>query len=74
MSDFKTSQIPEISAVIFTFFLPFIIAVVIIYLIGLIFKEISLYGSNNLLILSLEIAILGLLSYFEVKILRWLIK
>jgi len=74
MSDFKTSQIMEISAVIFTFFLPFIIAGVIIYLIGVIFKEISMHGSNHPLLLSLEIAFLGLLSYFEVKIIRWLNK
>ena len=74
MSDLKFSQIIEISIVILSFLAPMIIALVIIYLVGIIFNELLQTGSGSPLIVASSVLGIGLLAYLELKLMRWLKK
>jgi len=76
MSDWKIPHIIEMSIVIFTFFLPIVILVLIVFLLGAIYQEfiqiISPTQSGSLEILMAYIAVVGALSYFELRLIKWL--
>ena len=74
MSDWKISQIIEISIVVLSFLAPMIIALVILYLVGVVFNESLQMGSGSQLIVASSLLGIGLLSYLEVRLMRWLKK
>lgn len=74
MSDWKFSQIIEISIVVLSFLAPMIIALVILYLVGVVFNEILQMGSGSQLIVASSVLGIGLLAYLEIRLMRWLKK
>ena len=74
MSDWKISQIIEISIVMLSFLAPMIIALVILYLIGVVFNELLQMGSGSPLIIASSVLGIGLLAYLEIRLMRWLKK
>lgn len=78
MSDWKFSEIFEISIVIFSFLSPVLIALIIIYLFGIAFNEILKINSASVagspLLIVLYIFCIVLLGYLEFKLLIWLKK
>lgn len=76
MSDWKIPHIIEMSIVIFTFFLPIVILVLIVFLLGAIYQEfiqiISPTQSGSLETLMAYISVVGALSYFELRLIKWL--
>ena len=74
MSDWKISQIIEISIVILSFLAPMIIALAILYLVGIVFNELIQTGSGSPLIVASSVLGIGLLAYLEIRLMRWLKK
>jgi hypothetical protein len=74
MSDWKIFQIIEISIVILSFLAPMIIALAMLYLIGVVFNELLQTGSGSQLIVASSIVGIGLLAYLEIRLMRWLKK
>lgn len=74
MSDWTFSQIIEISIVVLSFLAPMIIALVILYLVGVVFNELLQMGSGSPLIVASSVLGIGLLAYLEIKLMRWLKK
>lgn len=72
MSDWTFSQIIEISIVILSFLAPMIIALAILYFVGKVFNELSQMGSSSPLILISSFLGIGLLTYLEIRLMRWL--
>jgi len=76
MSDWKFIHIIEISIVIFSFLLPIFIFILIFYLIGVLFKELIkiVYhtGTGNIVLILFSIVAIGLLSYAEFRLLKWI--
>ena len=74
MSDWKFSHIIEVSIVILSFLAPMIIALAILYLVGVVFNELFQMGSGSQLIVASSILGIGLLAYIEIRLMRWLKK
>ena len=74
MSDWKISQIIEISIVMLSFLAPMIIVLVILYLIGVVFNELLQMDSGSPLIVASSVLGIGLLAYLEIRLMRWLKK
>ncbi len=74
MSDWKISQIIEISIVILSFLAPMIIALAILYIVGIVFNELIQTGSGSPLIVASSVLGIGLLVYLEIRLMRWLKK
>lgn len=74
MSDWKFSHIIEVSIVILSFLAPMIIALAILYLVGVVFNELFQMGSGSQLIVACSILGIGLLAYIEIRLMSWLKK
>ena len=74
MSDWKFSQIIEISIVVLSFLAPMIIALAILYLVGIVINELLQMGSGSQLIVASSVLGIGLLAYLEIRLMRWLKK
>lgn len=74
MSDWKFSQIIEISIVVLSFLAPIIIALAILYLVGIVFNELLQMGSGSQLIVASSVLGIGLLAYLEIRLMKWLKK
>lgn len=74
MSDWKFSHVIEISIVVLSFLAPTIIALAILYLVGIAFNELSQIGSGtgSQLILASSILGIGVLACIEIRLMRWL--
>ncbi len=74
MSDWTFLQIIEISIVILCFLAPMIIALAILSLVGIFFNELLQLGSGSLLIFVSSFLGIALLTYIEIRLMKWLKK
>lgn len=74
MSDWKFSHIIEISIVLLSFITPMIIALAILYLVGIVVNELLQMNSGSQLIVASSVLGIGLLAYLEIRLIRWLKK
>ena len=74
MSDWEFFHIIEISIVVLSFLAPMIIALAILYLVGVVINELLQIGSGSQLIVASSVMGIGLLAYLEIRLMRWLKK